>query len=404
MDAAYYGIPVAIWFYIIAFIVIWTLALLFKDRLKIDITGPLLMRRTTRLRDFIDSIAQKSPRFWKVFMNIGIPVAVFFMVLFLYLLASSLWSTINALIFVSHEAAQATSGGVAIVLPGVDTGSGITVPLGYGLIGLITVIVVHEFAHGILARVEGIKIKSIGLLLLAILPGAFVEPDPEGVKKSSRLAKLRIYAAGSIFNIGLAAIALAITLLLSTFFIGPSFDSNGLEIVSTKDNSPANGILKGGMIITNINGHEIKNRTDFTDILNKTKPGDVLNVKTNQGTFKIKTTNNPNNSSAPYIGISTKEHLVLKEDVSSKYGNILPWIIYSLSDLFFWIFFLNFGIGTFNLIPAKPLDGGLILEELLKYRLSEDLSNRITLAVSIFSAVLVVTTISLGALLTSNLI
>ena len=74
-------IAVAIWFYVIAFVIIWTLALLFKDKLKIDITGPLLMRRTARLRGFIDSIAQKSPRFWKILMNIGIPVAVFFMVL-----------------------------------------------------------------------------------------------------------------------------------------------------------------------------------------------------------------------------------------------------------------------------------------------------------------------------------
>ena len=66
------------------------------------------------------------------------------------------------------------------------------------------------------------------------------------LKKQSGLAKLRIYAAGSIFNIGLAAIALAITLLLSAFFIGPSFDPNGLEVVSTTDNAPADGVLKGG--------------------------------------------------------------------------------------------------------------------------------------------------------------
>ncbi len=83
-------------------------------------------------------------------------------------------------------------------------------PLGYGLIALVTVIVVHEFAHGILARAEGIRIKSIGVLLLAIIPGAFVEPDEEEVKKANRLSKLRIYAAGSIFNIGFAAIALVI--------------------------------------------------------------------------------------------------------------------------------------------------------------------------------------------------
>jgi len=51
----------ALWFYAIAFVVIWSLAILFKDKLKIDINGPILMRRTGRMRGLIDRIAQKSP-------------------------------------------------------------------------------------------------------------------------------------------------------------------------------------------------------------------------------------------------------------------------------------------------------------------------------------------------------
>ena len=68
-----------LWYYAIGFIIIWILAILFKDRLKIDIEGPILMRRTQRLRDFIDSIAKISPRSWRWTMNIGLPVAFFFM-------------------------------------------------------------------------------------------------------------------------------------------------------------------------------------------------------------------------------------------------------------------------------------------------------------------------------------
>ena len=44
-----------------------------------------------------------------------------------------------------------------------------------------------------------------------------------------------------------------------------------------------------------------------------------------------------------------------------------------LKDLFYWIFLLNFAVGTFNLLPMKPLDGGLILEELLRYKLSKNM-------------------------------
>jgi len=349
-----------LWYYAIGFVIIWVLALLFKDKLKIDVNGPLLMRRTLRMRDLIDSIAQKSPRFWKLFMNIGIPVSVFFMGLMIYFIILSLKTF-------------TTAPPASPILPGVDyPGNPIYLPLGYGLIGLATVIVVHEFAHGILARVEGIKIKSIGVLLLGVLPGAFVEPDEEGVKKASRLAKLRIYAAGSIFNLSLAFIALLIVFLVSNFAIAPSFHSDGIEITSVVPNSPAEGILKEGMIIYSINGKSTNNITEYANTLNKTKIGDELTFQTNQGVFKVKTGSNPNNSTRSYIGIRSTEHQVINEDIAVKYGNTLPWILFYLKDLFNWIFLLNFVVGTFNLLPMKPLDGGHIFEEILSYKLSKE--------------------------------
>ena len=123
----------ALWYYAIGFVIIWILALLFKDKLKIDVNGPLLMRRTLRMRDLIYSIAQKSPRFWKLFMNIGIPVSVFFMGLMIYFIILSLKTF-------------TTAPPASPILPGVDyPGNPIYLPLGYGLIGLATVIVVHEF-------------------------------------------------------------------------------------------------------------------------------------------------------------------------------------------------------------------------------------------------------------------
>lgn len=350
----------ALWYYAIGFVIIWVLALLFKDKLKIDVNGPLLMRRTLRMRDLIDSIAQKSPRFWKLFMNIGIPVSVFFMGLMIYFIILSLKTF-------------TTAPPASPILPGVDyPGNPIYLPLGYGLIGLATVIVVHEFAHGILARVEGINIKSIGVLLLAVLPGAFVEPDEEGVKKASRLAKLRIYAAGSIFNLSLALIALLIVFLVSNFAIAPSFHSDGIEITSVVPNSPAEGILKEGMIIYSINGKSTNNITEYVNTLNKTKIGDELIFQTNQGVFKVKTGSNPNNSTRSYIGIRSTEHQVINQDIAVKYGNTLPWILFYLKDLFNWIFLLNFVVGTFNLLPMKPLDGGHIFEEILSYKLSKE--------------------------------
>ena len=376
--------------YAIAFVVIWVLALLFKDRLKIDVSGPLLMRRTTRLRDFIDSIAQKSPKFWRWSMNIGIPIAVFFMFLMLILLAYTLITAIYGLL-IGHGGGAAAAG-VGVAIPGLAIpGSSFTVPFTYGLIALVTVIVFHEFAHGILARAEGVKIKSIGLLLLAVLPGAFVEPDEEGVKKSSRLAKLRIYGAGSISNLAVAAVAILLMSLLSFSFVSPSFHPQGVEVQNTMPNTPAYGVLQNGMIISKINNYEVTNITTFTDIITtKVKPGEEINITTNQGTFKLKTIANSNNTNHAYLGVIVQNHLTVNQDVASKYGDILPWFLYSLYWLFYWIGFLNIGIGTFNLLPLKPLDGGLMLEELLNYVASSDLANKITNTISIISLALVV--------------
>lgn len=375
----------ALWYYAIGFLIIWIIAIIFRDKLKIDIKGPLLMRKTKRMRSLIDSVAQKNPRFWRITMNIGILVAFVFMVFIFYVLITSLESVMQ-------------TPAVSIVIPGVETGSAVYVPLIYGVIGVATVVIVHEFGHGILARVEGVRISSIGLLLLAILPGAFVEPNEDDIKKLRRLSKLRIYAAGSIFNLGLAGIALALYYILSVFFIVPVFHAEGLEIVTVVPQSPADGILKDGMIIQKINGYNINNRTSFTEVLNKTKPGDKITFKTNKGTLIIETTSNPNNNTLPYIGIRSQERLVVNESISKVFGNELPWTLFYLTSLLFWICFMNLGIGTFNLLPLKPLDGGLMFEEVLNYITTENSAQIITYIISLLSFILVAINIGSGLL------
>jgi len=50
---------------------------------------------------------------------------------------------------------------------------------------------------------------------------------------------------------------------------------------------------------------------------------------------------------------------------------------------------LNFSVGIFNLLPAKPLDGGLLLEELLGYKLSESVVRKIVTPLSYFLILLI---------------
>ena len=218
-----------IWYYAIAFIVIWAIAFVLKDQLEkvgVEVSFPVLMWRTTKLRRLVDRIANRAPRFWKWFMNAGIVISAFFMVFMAVLLLQSL-TTITEV------------SSVSLVLPGVEVpGSPFFIPFFSGfialitviIIALITVIIVHEFSHGILARVEKVDIKSMGLLLFAILPGAFVEPDEDEVKELDRPARMRIYVAGSMANLSLAVVALIIMTLISSSVIPAVFHEDGVEI------------------------------------------------------------------------------------------------------------------------------------------------------------------------------
>ena len=82
-----------IWYYVIAFIVIWTIAIVFKEKLTdygVEVNFPLLMWKTQRLRGFIDRLANKAPRFWKAYMNLGIVISTGFMILMAVALVYSL--------------------------------------------------------------------------------------------------------------------------------------------------------------------------------------------------------------------------------------------------------------------------------------------------------------------------
>lgn len=366
-----------IYYYVIAFFVIWAIALIFNNKLSnygFDIDFPIIMWRTERLRGLIKRISDISPRFWKYFMTLGIVVSFVTMIGMAWLLVSSL-ETIT------------TTPSVSLVIPGVEMpGSSIYVPLGYGLIGLATVLVIHEFSHGILAVSEKISIKSIGLLLFAIIPGAFVEPDEDELKESSRLSQLRVYAAGSIANMSLAAIALVIFLVISSYAIPGNFSENGIEINRVVGDSPASEHLKQGMIIESIDNHTIDNSTSYLDVVSSFKPGDNVTVGTNEGSYSLTLGKNPNNESVGYFGIQAGKHYELK---SNAFGP-LPWLYFGLAELFQWMFILNLGIGTFNLLPMKPLDGGKMLEILLSYKLPENIYKPLVNSISVIMGLIIV--------------
>jgi len=376
-----------IWYYAIGFAVIWIVALVFKNKLVnhgVEVNFPTLMWKTKRLRGFLNRLANISPRFWKWFMNVGIIVSFIAMVVMTKLLLDSL-----STIFVTPA--------VSLVIPGVEVpGSPIFIPFIFGIIGLATVIIVHEFSHGILARVEKINIKSIGLMLFAVLPGAFVEPDEEDMENAKKTSRMRVYAAGSIANMSLFVVAFLIMISISNFAIPGTFHESGLEIQKVNDGTPADNILKPGMIIKSINGHSVSDTASYSKAISTLIPGEMVNITTSTGNYNFTAGKNPNNASRGYMGIHGAGKYEVNSDVANIFGNQLPWAWFELHDMFFWIAFLNLAVGLFNLLPMKPLDGGHLLEELLDYKLPEKIVKPVITSVSWFMVFIIVISLIAG--------
>ena len=371
-----------IYYYLIAFAVIWILVGIFHEKLSnhgVELNFPTVMWKTQRLRGLISRISNFSPTFWRWYMNVGVIVAYGAMIFIT-------WTIISTLPTVFDTPA------VSIVIPGVEMpGSSIYIPFFYGLVALATVLVVHEFSHGIQAVGEKIPIKSIGLLLFIILPGAFVEPDEEELKKAKRSSRLRVYAAGSVANITLAIIALLLVSLISTG-IPHYFAEDGIEVDRVVGDSPADGILKEGMVLEAIDNQKINDSESYIDIVGSFKPGDNVTVQTDQGSYSLTLDKNPSNESRGFFGIQANKHFNL---VDNSLGPV-PWILFELLELFNWIAMLNLGIGLFNLLPLKPLDGGYMLEILLSYKLSEEHYKPIVNALSVVMAMIIVFSIVAG--------
>ena len=365
-----------IYYYLVVFFIIWILSLSLKNKLTnhgFEIEFPVIMWKTKKLRGLISKISNISPKFWKWYMNIGIIISFIAMLVITWLLISAIPTAFE-------------TPSVSLIIPGVEIpGSTIFIPFVSGIIALATCLIVHEFSHGVISISEKISIKSIGLLLFAIIPGAFVEPDEDELKKSSKLSQLRVYAAGSIANITLALVAILI-LSMASGAIPHYFDENGIEISRVLEDSPASGVLKEGMVIKSLDNKSIVDSKSYVDAINQLKPNDTLSIVTNQGEFNLTLDKNPNNESLGYIGIQSNYNYKL---VDNSLGP-LPWILFSIVDLFNWIFILNLGIGLFNLLPIKPLDGGKMLEILLSYKLDKKQYKPIVNSLSMVLAMVII--------------
>ncbi|MCR3883522.1 site-2 protease family protein [Methanotrichaceae archaeon M04Ac] len=176
--------------------------------------GPVIMIKTTRWLTLIDRLSRPK-RFWRGAITAGIPLVVLGMLSFLALFLLLTLTVLRT----PPEPSVYTAPRNVLLIPGINQ----FIPLWWGWVALFVTMAVHEFSHGILCRVEGIRVKSMGIALLAAPVAAFVEPDEgelfgseddDDKPKATRAARIRILSAGVIANFVVAALALAL-------FFGP---------------------------------------------------------------------------------------------------------------------------------------------------------------------------------------
>jgi len=228
----------------------------------VHVSGPLTTIHTQRGKKILDRLAQRK-RFWRAWGNLGLGIALVFLVgLFLLVLLSAYQNVMQPTANPIQEPKN------ALVIPGLND----FLPLSAApdiIFGLLVGLVVHEGGHGLLCRVEDIDIDSMGVALLAFIPmGAFVEPDEEDRKASGRGAQARMFAAGVTNNFAITVIAFA---LLFGPVTGSIAIASGVPVGATLPDSPAREAgLGSGDVITGVDGTTIESPDDLDALLANT--------------------------------------------------------------------------------------------------------------------------------------
>jgi len=119
----------------------------------------------------------------------------------------------------------------------------------YWIIIIAIIAIPHEFAHGIFAAYNKIKIKKTGFgffpFFLPVFLAAFVELDEKKMAKKSKFAQMSVLSAGTFANVLTAIFFFGIMVLFFTLVFTPSgviFNSYAYSVVNVSDITMINGI------------------------------------------------------------------------------------------------------------------------------------------------------------------
>lgn len=380
------------------FLVVFVAAMVFflyRDRNKMQRHTIIFFRRTKRGIETIDRIAKRFPRFWKFYANSGVVVA-----------GISILVSLGMILFVIYHmlSTGSTEGGPSLILPGLveenQFEAGVSfIPVEFWVIGIGILMVFHELSHGIVARLEDFELNSVGWGVMGIIPFAFVEPKGEQMlpggesgndssghwDQGSWISQVRVLCAGSYANYIIGALFLLGGLGLTTAVSEPS----GLFYV-VEDGEPAFEAGMNNGTLEYVSGERVRTVEDLEAITADLRPGDTVELRTSEGNFTVTATEREGFDGG-YIGIRLGQETVVKESLSG-FQSELEWF----ASMLWTVAILNIFVGLFNMLPAKPLDGGWTVNVIVENYLGEGFTKYVNyLSVILWSTVLVTLILSL---------
>jgi membrane-associated protease RseP (regulator of RpoE activity) len=349
-----------------AWVVIIVVAKALKlERYGFEIKAYSLVYKNKQVNSVLVKLLSRTKRGIRVFADVSV-ISGFLMMGFAF------WFLTNNVS--NYFVAQAEFSELTVLIPGVTLTSATSIT--YFLLSIPIVLVIHEGAHGIVAALEKIKIKTGGFAIFVAMFAGFVEPDEEEFEKAKKISKMRVIGAGATSNV-IFALALGVILLTNPMFAMVLKDTPMLEwfyevpvgvlILSIMENSGAEQSgLHANDIITSINGIPIRSPVDFPSL----NPGEMASVSVLRDSqpldFGVTIMSAPEDPERGLIGIMRDNSATYQP----KY-NFIEWNDPNVSMFLLWLWMISFFIGIINMLPLPILDGGKFIHIIIDKRISD---------------------------------
>lgn len=343
---------------LVGWMVIYIISKIIKleERLPWIKVGPIyIVIKSEKLNRWLINWSERHRRILAKILDIGAISGYILMGIGFYLL------TYNVINFFQTAGVAPTA---KLIIPGVTISFTTLLKM---LPAIVILLITHELAHKVAMHINNIEIKNMGLFLLYVIPGAFVEPDNDVFLSKPARSRMHVLGAGTFVNLllGLLIMPVVTNPAIYTFMISPLY--NGPSGVLVSDVIPNSALanqsqITVGDVILYINDTQIIDLNSLSKL--NLKVGAVVIVKyLDRETMEInsillKLGSDPNNKTRGILGFIPLTYF------PPKYSWLDPYFPITLYEILFWIFFLGVNIAIFNIMPIMFLDGYSHLEAL----------------------------------------